>query len=303
MHALLTLLLPILIAMRAVGAEAPQMPDADWKYVRKQMKLAGLSEPFIKEMQKNYESKDFEEVVRLNVLLFLKKADIHGVQVNDQAVVDVQGFMKDYDSRLKKAEAQFEVPGRIVASLLWMESRYGKNLGRFHVPSVYLNLLQAPRADVQNYLLTQTGRYTDKVTAAQKKKIISRTHDKAKFAIGELFALQRAYKYKWKLGPEFRGSFSGAFGMPQFLPSSYVHFARSVDPKAQPQLDGAEDAIMSVAYFLRMHGWRTRQSSTHMKALKAYNNSRDYANAILTLAEKSTAAPTAPVPVPAKQSD
>ena len=65
------LLLALLFAVHAFAAPSPQMPDADWKFVRKQMKLAGLSEPFIKEMQKNYEPKDFEEVVRLNVLLFL----------------------------------------------------------------------------------------------------------------------------------------------------------------------------------------------------------------------------------------
>lgn len=287
MHALLALL----FAFQTFAADTPRMPEPDWAFVRKQMKLAGLSEPFIKEMQKNYESKDFEEVVRLNVLLFLKKADIHGVQVNDQAVSDVQGFMKDHEERLKKADSLYGVPGPVVASLLWIESRYGKNLGRFHVPSVYLNLVQAPRAAVQKYLLSQTGRYTDKVTPAQKKKIVKRTHDKAKFALGELFALQRAFKWKWKLDTDFRGSFSGAFGMPQFLPSSYVHFARAVDPKAQPQLDGADDAILSVAYFLKMHGWRTRQSRTHVKALKAYNNSLDYANAILALAEKVEKSP------------
>ena len=76
--------------------------------------------------------------------------------------------------------------------------------------------------------------------------------------------------------------------MPQFLPSSYVHFARSVNPKTQPALDQADDAIMSVAYFLKMHGWKTRQTKSHVKALKAYNNSLDYANAILTLAKKSS---------------
>ncbi len=285
----MSLLLSLLFCLQTFAAEpmAAKVPDADWNFVRHKMKVVGLSEPFINEMKKYYEPKDLEELVRLNVLLFLKKTDIHGVQVNDKAVSDVQAFTKEHADVLKKAESLYEVPGRVVASLLWIESRYGKNLGRFHVPSVYLNLLQAPRKEIQEYLLTQTGRYTDKVTLAQKKKIMQRTHDKSKFAVGELFALQRAYRWKWKLDGDFRGSFSGAFGMPQFLPSSYVNFARAVDPKAQPQLNEPDDAIMSVAYYLKMHGWRTRQSKTHIKALKAYNNSLDYANAILDLARKS----------------
>ncbi len=263
-----------------------QMPDTDWAYVRTQLKLAGLSQPFIKDLEKNYETKDFEEVVRLNVLLFLKKSDYHGSQVTDQAASDVADFASEHKDRLKKAEALYGVPGKVVASLLWLESRYGKNLGRFHVPSVYLDLVQAPRSNVQTYLLTQTGRYIDHVTSAQKRKIIKRTHDKAKFALGELLALQKAFNWKWNLAEDFRGSFSGAFGMPQFLPSSYVHFARAVKPKAQPELSEPDDAIMSVAYFLKMHGWKTRRKSTHVQALRAYNNSLDYANAILTLANK-----------------
>lgn len=277
--------IPLPAASPTPMASAP-VPESDWKFTRKQLKLAGLSEAFIKDLQKYYEPKDFEEVVRLNVLLFLKKADIHGVQVTDQAVSDVTAFVKEHSDRLKKANSLYGVPGNVVASLLWIESRYGKNLGHFHVPSVYLHLVQAPRADVQKYLLTQTGRYTESVTPAQRARILKRTHDKAKFALGELHALQRAYNWKWKLDSNFRGSFSGAFGMPQFLPSSYVHFARSVNPKAQPVLDEADDAIMSVAYFLKMHGWRTRQKSTHIKALRAYNNSLDYANAILMLSNK-----------------
>ena len=145
------------------------MPDTDWNYVTKQLKLAHLSDDFIKALKKNYETKDFEEVVRLNVLLFLKKTDIHGTQVTDQAISDVDDFLKSHNDRLKKAEAQFGVPGPIVASLLWIESRYGKNLGRFHVPSVYLHLVQAPRPDVQKYLQTQTGRYADNVTPASAR--------------------------------------------------------------------------------------------------------------------------------------
>jgi membrane-bound lytic murein transglycosylase B len=289
----MSLLLSILFCFQTFAADNQQnrsqtkMPEADWSFVRRKMKAVGLSEPFIKEMREHYESKDIEEVVRLNVLLFLKKSDIHGVQVTDQAISDVKGFLKEHDAVLKKADSLYSVPGDVVASLLWIESRYGKNLGRFHVPSVYLNLLQAPRKEVQEYLLTQTGRYTDSVTPAQKRKIVQRTHDKSKFAVGELFALQRAFKWKWKLDSDFRGSFSGAFGMPQFLPSSYVNFARAVDPKAQPQLNEPDDAIMSVAYYLKMHGWKTAQKQSHVKALMAYNNSSDYANAILDLAKKS----------------
>ncbi len=74
--------------------------------------------------------------------------------------------------------------------------------------------------------------------------------------------------------------------MPQFLPSSYLSFARAIAPKTQPNLDEADDAIMSVAFYLKQHGWRAADPTSRVKALMAYNNSADYANAILALSEK-----------------
>ena len=136
------------------------------------------------------------------------------------------------------------------------------------------------------YLLTQTDRYTDSLTPEQKNEIGLRTHKKAEFALQELHALERAFKWRWKLDSDFRGSYSGAFGMPQFLPSSYVQYSRSILPKNQPALDQPNDAILSVAFYLRQHGWRPRSAPSHIKALMGYNNSLDYANAIVALSEK-----------------
>ncbi len=190
---------------------------------------------------------------------------------------------------LAKATKTNRVPADVVSSLLWIESRHGRNTGDFHVPSVYLHLIQAPRTSVQNYLLSRTDKYaTDKVTPAEEKRVVERTHQKAKWALEELRAIEKVYKWKWKMGRDFRGSFSGAFGIPQFLPSSYVKWARSTKPAAQPDLSAPADAIMSVAYYLKDHGWDNEESSTQFEALLKYNNSRDYANAILNLASRAS---------------
>ncbi len=283
---LILIFLAVQLCVTRLAAKEAPMPEPSWSFVRNQLKLANFSEPFIKALAKDYDTSAFEEVVRLNVLLFLKKSDYHGPQINDQAVSETSLFAKENKATLTKAQKTYGVPGQVVASLLYLESRYGKNSGHFHVPSVYLDLVQAPRTEVQAYLLTQTHRYSESITPEQKKEIIARTHRKARFALEELHALERVFKWNWKLGTDFRGSFSGAFGMPQFLPSSYLSFARAIAPKTQPNLDEADDAIMSVAFYLKQHGWRAADPTSRVKALMAYNNSADYANAILALSEK-----------------
>ena len=262
-------------------------PEPSWKFIENKLIKEGFSKNFVRDLTVAYEPRDFNQVIELNVLLFLRKSDYHGIQVNAEAEREALKFAKANRKSLALASKQNRVPAEVVSSLLWIESRHGRNTGNFHVPSVYLHLIQAPRKVVQEYLLTRTDKYaTDPVTPEQHREIVARTHRKAKWALEELRALQKVYNWKWKMGRDFRGSFSGAFGIPQFLPSSYVKWARAVKRGTQPNLSMPADAVMSVAYYLRDHGWKTGKQDTEFEALMKYNNSRDYATAILQLADK-----------------
>jgi len=98
--------------------------------------------------------------------------------------------------------------------------------------------------------------------------------------------LQKVHKWNWKIERDLRGSFSGAFGIPQFLPSSYVRWARSHKKAKQPIISRPEDAIMSVAHYLKDHGWKKSNREAQLAALYKYNNSHDYAAAIVDLAQR-----------------
>ena len=269
---------------KATKKDPKIVPDV--AYVRAQLETEGFSKGFIKQVLKTYEPKGYEEVLRLNTILYLKKSDYHGIQVTDQAAKEVRQFSEKNKVALEKAQAAYKVPSEVIASLLFIESRFGKTIGNYHIPSVYLHIIQAPKKNVQDYLLSQTYRYTDSITETDKQEILARTERKAAWAMGELKALEKVYSWKWDIGSGFRGSFSGAFGMPQFLPSSYIKWSRSMNPPAQPNLDDAADAIQSVGHYLSDHGWKTEKADSQVPALMKYNNSKDYAKAILSLAEK-----------------
>src|SRR5260363_88385 len=51
------------------------------------------------------------------------------------------------------------------------------------------------------------------------------------------------------------GSYAGAIGMPQFMPSNILQYARSDEPNRPPELTGAADSILSIAHYLRRYGW------------------------------------------------
>lgn len=255
-------------------------------FLEKKLRREKFDSRFIQKLLQDYETKDFHSVLELNVLLFLRKSNYHGPQISDSSVLEVEDFKAIHASTLEQAEIRYGVDASTVASLLWIESRLGKNRGDFHVPSVYLHLVQAPRVSVQNYLFSRTAKFADSETEVDKREIVRRTHKKSKWAIEELRALSRVHKWKWKIGTDLRGSFSGAFGIPQFLPSSYIRWGRAFDKTRQPLLDDPRDAIMSVAYYLKDHGWKKKNRKSQLEALYMYNNSRDYAEAIADLADR-----------------
>jgi membrane-bound lytic murein transglycosylase B len=261
----------------------------EWSVVAKRLHKAGLRTAFVKSLREAYDGDHFDQILELNTLLFLRKADYHGVQVNDEAVTDVRSFMDHNRKALKGAEQTYGVSPEVIASLLWLESRYGKNEGHFHVPSVFVDLVQADRPEVLKHLYTAAQDYTPKVTKKVKHDILSRAKKRVTWAISELKAIQTMQTRNPDVLKEFYGSFAGAFGMAQFEPSSYVHYAKSYMPKAgPPDLESADDAIQSVANYLKLSGWNKSRKPTFVKSLMKYNNSHDYANAILKLAKQAT---------------
>jgi membrane-bound lytic murein transglycosylase B len=59
---------------------------------------------------------------------------------------------------------------------------------------------------------------------------------------------------------ETKGSYAGAVGIPQFMPSSYRHYAVDFDGDGRRDLIASEaDAIGSVAHYLNAHGWQAAE--------------------------------------------
>ena len=65
----------------------------------------------------------------------------------------------------------------------------------------------------------------------------------------------------WESGKDplaLKGSYAGAMGYGQFMPSSYRAYARSFEPGGVPDIwDNPADAISSVGHYLKAHGWQS----------------------------------------------
>jgi membrane-bound lytic murein transglycosylase B len=146
--------------------------------------------------------------------------------VNAPRIEAGRRFRSAHAATLARAEAEFGVPQDIIVAIIGVETVYGRNMGSYRVIDALATLaFDYPRradyfrSELEHYLLY------------------------AREADLDVFAL--------------RGSYAGAFGIPQFMPGSYRRWAVDFDGDARTDLvRSPADAIGSVANFLREHGWQ-----------------------------------------------
>lgn len=277
----------VLFSIPAEAKKTSGNQRAVWREIETRLKREKFSPDFIVLLRKKFKLKDHEKVLRLNTLGFLKSVD-HQDLVTDLAVQASLRFLEQYSEILKKAETLFGVDREVVAALLWIETRHGSVTGRFHVPSVYASLLVANSPRSRRYLENEAKKSREPASLSLREvneKIVTRTAKKSLWAIGELRTLDAEYDQRPSVVKNLKGSFAGAFGIPQFIPSSYQNLAFTDRENAKPDLSRPNDAVLSVANYLKQNGWSAEREGKE-KALYHYNNSRDYVEAILTLSEK-----------------
>lgn len=266
---------------------ASPFPAVPWARVERELKQEGFKKPFIQALRKHYQRSKQEKVLTLNILSFLGTRN-HMELVTPLAVERTQEFLARNAATLADAEREYGVPSSVIAALLWIETRHGAVRGDFHVPSVYLTLYLAKEKSFQK-ALDKIAQERGRGIASSEEistKVEQRSNRKSAWALSQLKAIAQWMPKQGKRFREFKGSFAGAFGIPQFIPESFLKWAVSPDNERTPDLNRPDDAIYSVANYLKRNGWKPTAGAPKV-ALMHYNNSSDYAEAILEISRKA----------------
>lgn len=147
-------------------------------------------------------------------------------QLRPQAVRTGRRVLERHQKVLGEVEAKYGVPARVIVAIWGIESNFGRFSGVRPTVAALATLAWDPR---------RSGLFRNELFSALE--ILNR---------GDIELA------------DMRGSWAGAMGQPQFMPSSYLQYAEDFDRDGRRDIWGSPaDVFASIANYLKGHGWTT----------------------------------------------
>ena len=203
--------------------------------------------------------------------------------VSKTSLKNAANYMSKHNINLTEAEKKYGVDKTIITAILLVETRLGKYLGN----RLVINTLSTMAALKDTKVREQFYKSIPDSRRLSRTKFEKKSKYKANWAYIELKALLK-YAAREKLDPcEITGSYAGALGLSQFLPSNALRLAADGNDDGSINLFQHPDAIYSIANFLKHHGWSPVISKQKAyKVLYKYNHSKPYVNTLLKISDR-----------------
>lgn len=151
--------------------------------------------------------------------------DYRPIFITDSRIARGVDFWRQHEAALARAEKEYGVPAQFIVAIIGVETFYGGNTGSYRVLDALSTLAfdyppRAPffRKELREFLMLSREEQVDPIT--------------------------------------LKGSYAGAMGLPQFMPSSFRAYAVDFDGDGHINIwSNPDDAIGSVASYFKRHGW------------------------------------------------
>lgn len=190
-------------------------------------------------------------------------------------------FIRLHRREFDHMERTLHVPSEVVAAILAVESRFGKNTGDHMI--VYRLSRLAAVGDPEN-LVRNFERLRLEDPTVRMEDVRARAAYLEETFLPELPALIEIGRRNRINILHVRGSIAGAFGMPQFLPSAFLRFGYDGNRDGIVSLHNEVDALWSTANYLGTFGYRENLPTEEKRAIIwRYNKSDAYIDTILSV--------------------
>ena len=235
--------MPLEQAKAAFVRDTATRYGVDAAYIESVLASAEMRESIIKAMSRPAEAKPWRDYRPI----FISQARIDGGQA----------FMARHRDALARVESRTGVPAEIIVAIIGVETSYGANTGSYPVVDALYTLA---------FAYPRTG---DPAKADRENR-------REAFFRGELAQLFALGKEQRLDVTTLKGSYAGAMGWGQFMPSSYREFAADGNGDGRIDLfNSTDDVFASIAnYFVEKGGW-TRGGPITVRAMRA-PDARDF---------------------------
>ncbi len=196
----------------------------------------------------------------------------------DQKYIDLgRQFMKDRKDTFTLIETQYQVPAEAITAILIIESKLGRDYERYHVFNAYLNLAACIDPD---FLEGFIQRNKDRLPGIDTDRTRMTAITKGEWALREIKEIVRLSD-EIDMDPlEFKGSYAGAIGPAQFIPSSVINYFKDGNSDGIRDPFAMEDAMASIANYLNKGGWSEDETS-RKNAVWSYNHHDYYVKTVM----------------------
>lgn len=186
--------------------------------------------------------------------------EYRNIFIRDARINQGVEFWQKHSKALQRAEQEYGVPAHIIVAIIGIETNYGRNMGSYRVVDALatLGFDYPPRG---------------------------------KFFRGQLKEYFYLLREEQADAFSLKGSYAGAMGYGQFIPSSFRSFAVDFDGDGKRDIwNNPVDAIGSVANYFSAHGWKKGaavRSNVVIEKLADESWMNDGLKPVVTLAEWS----------------
>lgn len=216
----------ILLSPHAVAGDYQNRSDV--KAMIDEMVAEGLDRDRIETLMAGAERKDkILEAIARPAEKTLNWARYRKIFIQQSRIDQGVTFRQEQEATLARSEQTFGVDRDMILAILGIETRYGRTKGGYKVIDALatLGFDYPPRG---------------------------------KFFLGQLKELFRLEQHAHIDASTITGSYAGAMGYPQFIPSSYIHYSVDFDDDGVTDLvNNPVDAIGSVGSYFKAHKWTT----------------------------------------------
>jgi membrane-bound lytic murein transglycosylase B len=153
-------------------------------------------------------------------------AQYRALLITDQRIVNGRAAWQQNRALLGRVQDRFGVEPGVIVGIWGLESSFGTGMGDFHVVEALATLAWEGR--------------------------------RASFFRGELIAALRILDNGDVTPARMTGSYAGAMGQPQFMPSSYLRYAVDFEGHGRRDIwNSRADVLGSIANYLARSGWRS----------------------------------------------